>query len=129
MPSKTATLALEGDVLIGDLADAFAGFRRLIEALSKEVAPGVEIDWTIDSLEGGSALATVRGEAKVPDVVEEVTAAYLAVGQAEAQHAPVPYTAVVRKAVSAITGVLNSRVSAVRFETADGEATIRSPEA
>jgi hypothetical protein len=129
MLNTTVTLALEGDVPLGPFADALDGFRRLIDALSKEVAADVKIEWIVDSLEVGSAMATARGESEAPQAVENVAAAYLAVGEAEARHAPIPYRRSVKQAVSLITRVLDGKIRAIRFETADGEATIQTPEA
>ncbi len=83
MPGTTVTLALEGAVPLGHFADAIAGFRQLIEALSKEVAGDAEIQWTVEELQAGSAIATARGESDAEEVVEHVARAYLEVGRAE----------------------------------------------
>lgn len=85
MRSDTLTLALEGQVPLGEFADALEGFRRLVEALSKEVAKDAEIEWTVEALEVGSAMATVRGESADPRAVESVASAYLSVGRAETE--------------------------------------------
>src|SRR4051812_24211158 len=111
--SDTVTLALEGVVPLAAFADAFDGWRRLIDALSKEHAKGILIEWTIDHLDVSSALATVRGESSAPYAVEEVAAAYLNVGRAEAQHELLPYAAPVKKALESITRVRNGKVHAI----------------
>lgn len=127
--SETVTLALEGDVTLDGFARAVDGWRKLIDALSKEHAKGASIEWTVEGLEVGSALATIRGESRIPAAVEEVAAAYLSIGRAESQRATIPYAAPVRRALDQITHVLNGKIQAIRFETAEGEATIQSPDA
>jgi hypothetical protein len=126
MPGTTVTLALEGAVPLGQFADAIAGFRQLIEALSKEVAGDAEIQWTVEELQAGSAIATARGESDAEEVVEHVAHAYLDVGRAEELGRPLPYSARVKSATGAITRVLNGKIDAVRFETAEGDATVYS---
>lgn len=126
MPSDTVTLALDGQIPLGGFAEAMDGFRTLIDALTKEVAKGVAVEWTIDDLEVGSALATIRGESDAPEVVASVAAAYLVVGRAVEVGAPIPYSQSVQSAATSILRVLNGKITAVRFETAEGEAIVQS---
>jgi hypothetical protein len=129
MPRDPVTLVLEGDIPLDEFANAQDGLRDLIEALTEEVAKGIKIDWTVDALEARGALITVRGQSEVPQAVENVIDAYLAVGRAEARHDAIPFKPAVHRAIQAITSVLNGRIKAIRFETAEGEATIQRTEA
>lgn len=129
MTSDTITLALEGEVYLDDFAEAITGLRRLVSELAKELLNDAKIEWSIDALERSSAIATIRGHSEAPEAVEQVTNAYLAAGRAEEQGLPLPYSQPVRNALKAITHVLNGRVRAIRFETAEGEATLQSAEA
>jgi hypothetical protein len=126
MPDTTVTLALEGEVPLKVFAQAIDGFSSLVTPLSEELGHGARIDWTIESLESGSALATAAGVSDAPGAVERVVHAYLEVGEAEQRHTPVPYSAKVKRAADRIATVLNGKITAVRFETAVGEATIYS---
>ena len=83
-----------------------------------------EIQWTIESLEAGSALATAQGISDDAFAVETVVRAFLSVGQAEETDALLPFSPKVKQAADRIASIPNSHVSAVRFETAEGEATI-----
>ncbi len=128
MPSDTLTLALDGEVPLAKFDDAVRGFRRLVDALTREIAKDAAIEWTIAALELGSTTTTVQGESDDPPAVHRVAEAYLNVGRAQEQHAPIPYAPSVRSAASVITKVLDGKVRAVRFETADGDATVYSQE-
>lgn len=126
MAEGTVTLALEGQVPLKEFAEAISGFSNLVNSLSVEVAAGAQIDWTVEALEAGSALATARGVSDTPEVVERVIRAYLEIGEAKERGAQIPYSDRIRMAAARITSVLNHKITAVRFETADGEATIYS---
>jgi hypothetical protein len=129
VPNDSATLKLIGDrVPLAEFASAMGHFRALIDALTSEVTQGNEIEWIIEALEVGSAVATVRGEAlteqAAPDV-ERVVDAYGKLAQGYASGAPVPFSRLVTVEMSHITGLINGNVEAVQFETAEAEAIIR----
>lgn len=128
MSGDTVTLALDGDVYLGDFAKAIQGLQSLISALEKEVARGANIEWGVDSLERSSAIATCRGVSASPEAVERVTEAYLAAGRAREQGSPVPFGEPVKTALGSIASIIDGRVRSIRLETADGEAILQSPE-
>ncbi len=126
MPDNTLTLALEGEVTLSDFAVTMQHFASLVAALSAEVASGVPISWDIDTLEAGSAQATVRGSSEQEQVVERVVRAYAAVGTTLEDGYPIAYSEPVRKHAAALTSVLGAKIIAVRFETQYGESTVAS---
>src|SRR5439155_9083449 len=120
------TLALTGEIWIGDFDDAFGRFRALVEALTAEVAPNAPIHWVISALDYGSALATVRGstaEEFVPKV-EAVVVAFERVGHALETNAPVPFSPRVVQPARLLRETVCARVKSIRFETADAESVI-----
>jgi hypothetical protein len=127
MAGKTITLALEGDVPLRLYAVAIERFAELVARLSEEVAPDTAIDWLIDDLQYGSAIATARGEAPEDDPVLRVVAAYATVGRALQNHEPVPYSSGVVQTATALTSILDGKVTSVRFETDQADAIIESP--
>lgn len=132
MRTETITLVLDGDVSLAEFARAIAGLRTLLNNLSKEVGGGAEIDWNVDDLERSSAITSFRGAAKKANQqpeVEKVVRAYGEVGKALEKRFQVPYSLAVARAADNIVGILNGRIEAIRFETEEIDATIRSPEA
>lgn len=127
MAANTLTLALEGDVPLDQYALALQRLAELVATLSEEVAQGTAIDWWIDDLQFGSAVATVRGEATDVEPVERVVAAYATVGRALQQHEPIPYSLKVAERAKAITSILDGKVTSVRFETDRDDAVIETP--
>jgi hypothetical protein len=126
--SDTLTLALYGDVALSDFSTAVAHFSRLVAALAAE--EHVEgVNWRIDDLAYSSAVTTVRGvpeNGTKPEEIDRVVRAYIEVGKALEQGTTIPYPPPVQKAAEGLTGILrDSGVEAVRFETAESEATIR----
>jgi hypothetical protein len=126
--SDTLTLALHGDVALSDFSTAVAHFSRLVAALAAE--QHVEgVNWQIDALEYGSAITTVRGvpeNGTKPQEIDRVVRAFLEVGEALQHGTTIPFSSSVRKEARGITAVLrDSAIDAVRFETAESDATIR----
>ena len=123
MINNTMTLALNGDVSIKAFASAIASFNSLIEALSSELgAEGVE--WFVDDLAKSSAIATVRGESQIPDKVEQVVSGFASVGRALETGTTIQFSRTVRKHAQAISDILDSNVTSIRFETAEEDITI-----
>jgi hypothetical protein len=132
MSHDTVTIALGGEnIRLDDFADAIRHFAGLIRAMGEEVASGVQIVWTIDELERGSALATVRGTPASPDEmpsVENVVRAYARLGQALENNEPIPYSPQVQSHVIDLTEILRRKhVENLRFETAEEESVITQP--
>lgn len=126
MPGKTVTLALEGDVPLSLYAIAIERFAALMSRLSDEVAAGASVEWLIDDLQFGSAVATARGEAPDEEPVLRVVAAYATVGIALQNRKPVPYSPGVVQTAASLTSILNDKVTSIRFETDQADAVIES---
>lgn len=133
MADDTLTLALDGDVSLSEFADAILHFDHLVHALAR-AEDAKHVLWIVADLEVGSALATARGVAideqpdeRVQSEISRVVAGYLRVGLSLEQGSPIPYEQDVAAEAEAIAAVINGTVRAVRFETAEAEATITSP--
>ncbi len=127
MASDTVTLELTGDVSLGEFATAVRNLDALLKELSREVADGVEIVWMVDALEQGSALTAFRGLSSGVDGVahvESVVRAYADIGAAMMNGDRIRYSTPVQTHAQAIASVINGRVQAIRFETADAEAIV-----
>ena len=134
MADDTLTLALDGEVSLPEFAEAILHFDKLVHALARAEG-ALHVRWVVADLEVSSALATARGlaldkqpEQAVREEIQRVIAGYLRVGLSLEQGSPIPYDDKdVVKEARAITTVINGTVNAVRFETAESEATISSP--
>ncbi len=126
MPGDTLTLALDGTILLGEFAQTMKHLADLVTVLSKEVAPEAKIDWFIDELQAGSAIATIRGESDSSEAIQRVSHAYLVIGRSLEARQPVPYSVRVQKQVLSLTSLLDGHITAMRFETYHGEATLSS---
>jgi hypothetical protein len=125
--SETITVALEGpDTSLSSFSGVVSALDGLLKALNTEVAAQSSVVWEVESLEVGSATATVRGRivAGDPDGVARISAAYEAIGDALERRAQVPYSVRVQRQVLALTNVLNDHVLALRLETANRDYTI-----
>jgi len=129
MPKDSVTLALDGEVSLSDFAIALDSLNKLIDALGSEVAKGTKIDWVIEQLEAGSAVATARGipqEDKDLPIVETVVNAYELVGKDLENGNPINFSERVRNPACKIVGLVNGRIPSVRFETVDREFIVSS---
>lgn len=124
MTKDTLTLGLEGDIGLEDFAQAIGRFTGLIDALSKELSREAEIEWMIEDLYSSSAVATVRGICETRDAVARVVDAYVQVGDALAAGAGIPFSTEVRREATALTDVLDGRISSIRFETPERDVII-----
>jgi hypothetical protein len=129
MPNTTMTLALNGEIPLDLFTQAMGHFRGLVYALAEEISPAAHIEWFIEDLVSSSAQATVRGESSQIEAVEPIPSAFLAVGRALADGRPVPYSPRVAKEALAIADVLNGKVTSIRFETEEDDATVSNPTA
>jgi len=128
MPNDTITLGLHGEVTLGAFASAVSGLSSLVAGLSEETHGAGAVRWEIEGLEVGSATATVKGVAPpgVNGAVERVVAAYLEVGEALASGTTIPYPTRVRGPAEGLAQLVRGGVEAVRFETAEADALVRS---
>lgn len=124
MSDNTLTIALDGDVLLPQFVETMLHFSKLVDLLSREVAPDGKIEWLIEDLQSGSAMATVVGLADEPEPVSRVVKSYSRIGDALQRGEPIPFSESVRREAIAITKVIHNQLTAVRFETADSDNII-----
>jgi hypothetical protein len=123
MAKDTVTLALQGEVSLEQFAEAVRRFSALVSELSAETkATGVR--WEISDLEVGSTMATARGVADEPKVIERVVHSYLEVGQALEGGTTVPFSPRVQAEAQGLAAILTDGIQAVRFETAEADAIV-----
>jgi len=130
MPDDSVTLGLSGEVPSSLFARAMQHFDKLIQALTTELAKQDAFDWILDDLQFGSATVTIRAEAKRGedlDRIDRVVRAYTDIGRKLERDEPLLYSEKVIKEAQGIVSLLNGHITAVRFETAETEATIISP--
>ena len=114
MAKDTITFELGGRVEIKDLENGIIAFRRLISALTPRNS---HVAWIVEDLQPGSAVATLRGEADDPTIVEKIVTDYEIIGDTLSRREELtPYRNQVKSAVDAIVA-LTSGVEYVRFET------------
>jgi hypothetical protein len=117
MAKDTLTFALEGDITLASFASALSEFNSLLGNLSKEVGNNAPVDWVVEELYAGSAIATFHGIYDNIKIVETIVDAYEQVGEALAYGRDIPFSEAVRKNCRNITSVLNGKVTSLRFET------------
>ena len=90
------TLSLEGDVPLTKYAEALVKFNTLIQSLTSDVAPNVNIRWMISHLAASSAITQARGipenEEALP-AVERAAVAYVDIGRSVSRGVSTPYSA------------------------------------
>jgi len=124
MAKNTLTIALEGEIALQEFASAISSFNSLINQLSKEVGKDAQIDWLIDELYAGSAVATFRGAYYDAMIVENIVDAYEEIGDALEAGREIPYSESIRKQAAMLTNVLDGKVTAIRFETQEHDYLI-----
>jgi hypothetical protein len=124
--STTITLGLEGEIPFARFAEAIRHWQALVDSLSDQVGRDADIEWIIDNLAVGSAVATIRGESSDIEAVDRVVHAYETVGRSLEQGQVIPFAPKVAREARNITKVLNGKITAVRFETANEESVIVS---
>jgi len=124
MAKETLTFALEGDITLASFAGALSEFNSLLGNLSKEVGNNSPVEWVVEELYAGSAIATFHGVYENVKIVETIVDAYEQVGEALAYGREIPFSEAVRKNCRNITGVLNGKVTSIRFETPDRDFII-----
>lgn len=124
MPGTTLTVALGGEIQLDQFAESMQRFQRLIDALTNEVGGKASIEWVIDELTSGSAIATVRGDAEQTEDIVRVVKAYEVVGRALEGHDVIPYSPRVASAARSLTSVIDGNITFIRFETDAYQATV-----
>lgn len=126
MAKNTLSLALEGDVELGDFAQTIHAFERLISELTNEIGEGIAVEWDVVELAAGSASAMILGTSDSMGIVERVVSAYSIVGEAMERGEEAPYSRRVNDAARQVTEVLNGKIHAIRFETDEMMAEVTS---
>ena len=124
MAKDILTFALEGDIVLEQFSSAISHFNSLLNNLSKEVGKGANIDWAIDELFAGSAVATFHGIYDDLSIVEDVINAYEEIGDSLVSGREIPYSEIIRGNVRNLTSIIDGRISAIRFETPTREFLI-----
>jgi hypothetical protein len=126
MARDTISVRFGGELTLDGLAIAIERFQELVAALTNEVSGDTKIEWVVEDLATGSAVATVRGRALTPEAVERVAAAYSNVGQALQAHSPIGYSARVNEAARGLMRLLDGRITSIAFRVDEDEALITS---
>jgi hypothetical protein len=129
MTRDTLTLALNGDISLADFSKAIQQFFNLLCALHDDVAKESSIEWLVENLEAGSAIATIRGigqEESDEQAIEHVIEAYLDVGYSIQRETTPNYSKPVQTAAKKLTSLINGRIKSVRFETPERDVEIFS---
>ena len=117
MVKDTLTFALEGEVALDKFSSALNNFNNLLNSLSVDVGGGVKVEWVIDELYAGSAIATFHGVYENAKVVENIVNAYEDVGYCLASGRDIPYSPTVKRSANSLTNLLEGKITAIRFET------------
>ena len=128
---ETVTLMLDGHIPPHEFGVAMVGYTGLLNALTTDLKVKGDVDWSLDGLIGVEERAeeagiTFRGEASDPEKVARVVSAYEAVGAALESGRPIGYSAAVVRHAHRITSVLNGKITVVRFQTSERDATVYS---
>ena len=123
MPPDTITLMLEGEVSLDEFATAVKSLNSLVAALTIEEGGGIK--WTVEDLQPGSALATVKGRSRQPERVERVVRNYTGVGRALRENIQIRRGPRVSRPALKLGRLVGNGVRRVRFETPE-ETTIIS---
>ncbi len=123
---NTITLALDGDVTIGDFSTALNQFTALINQLTFEVADEANIEWIVEELYASSAITTIHGFHEEESKIINVVNAYEDIGEALVSGLEIPFSHEVKRNVKKLTDVLNGRITSIRFETSEKDFFISS---
>ena len=122
MAPDTITLMLEGEVSLEAFATALKSLNSLIDALTIEEGGGIE--WTVEDLQPGSALATVKGRSSQPGRVERVVRTYSGVGRALQENIQIQRSPRVSRPALKLGRLVGNGVRRIRFETPEETAVI-----
>jgi hypothetical protein len=124
MKDNILTITLEGEITLADFSETMKDFGALIAALTQEIGGKTKIDWRIDDLSAGSAMATVRGDSPNSEIVDAIVHAGATVGNALQHQEPIPYSEKVRRVARSMRKRVKGSVNSIRLETPFSEAVI-----
>jgi len=124
LAKETLTLALEGDVSLVGFAKAISNLNLLLNQLTKEVNKNAEVDWIVDELYAGSAVATFRGVNGDLSSIENVVNAYEDVGDALQSGSNINYSLAAQRYARNLVSVIDNRITSIRFETPEKDFVI-----
>ena len=122
MAPDTITLMLEGEVSLEVFSTAVKSLNNLVKALSME--EGGDIEWTIEDLQPGSALATIKGKSKQSNRVNRVVRNYTVIGMALQESLKIERGPKITRPALELGRLVGNGVSRIRFETSEVTAII-----
>lgn len=117
MLNDTLTFALEGEVALSEFSSALGNFNDLLIHISNDVGGGAKVDWIIDELYVGSAVATFHGVYEDVQIIEQIVSAYEKVGESLEHGVEPPFSIEVKRSAQKLTSIVNGKITALRFET------------
>lgn len=127
MAPDTITLMLEGDVTLETFATAVKSLDSLIGALT--VGEGGGIEWKVEDLQPGSALATIKGYSPHAERVERVVRGYSDVGRALRENVQIHRGRKISGPAMKLGRLVGDGVKRVRFETQEETVVLHHPPA
>lgn len=127
MSKNQITIVLNGVVTLDDYSKAMSGFTSLIKNLHSQHAKKIDIEWQVEQLESGSAIATIRGNVENKDqeiFVERIVNDYEHIGEIseKGNYDDIPEYA--KMPMQSITSVINGKIPTIRFETQDKDFSV-----
>ncbi len=119
MSNATIIFEMGGRVDIKQMDTGISAFRRLIVALTGNS----KVDWVVEDLQPGSAIATVRGECDDPAIAERIVLEFEKIGNALQNKQEIHRNGRIGNATEAIKR-LTASVEYVRFETSESNYII-----
>jgi len=126
MAETTLTLSLEGQVWLTDFTSVMTHFQELVEALCEYLNREAVVHWEIVDLKAGSTVTTIRGASLDREFLAQVSNAFLTIGQHMQRGQSIPYPYPIAQPATQLTHVINGRITAVRFATAQNSITIET---
>jgi len=120
MIKDTLTIVLNGEVTLKDFSTAVSELLNLVNGINHDIVQNIPIEWFIDSLESGSATATIKGQVEKDEdiiAVEKVVDEYVNIGRSIQRGEQINYSRPVKSAARKIASLVNGRIKSVRFET------------
>jgi hypothetical protein len=124
MKSNFITLTIEGEIVLQDFANTLNNFNLLLNELSKEAGDGSTIDWVIDDLHTGSAVATFIGINPDEKITHNVIYAFENVWDSVITGNPFPYSERIKKIALDLTKIVNNKVTGIKVATQNNEHVI-----
>jgi hypothetical protein len=124
-PDPTVTITLDGDVTLPLFAEALSGLDELLIALSKQ-AGADSVEWVVDELAVGSAIATVRGVGDDIAAISQAAASVVTVGIALERQTLALLDPAVGSAARRLANVLDGVVPSLTLASGGEEVTVSS---